>query len=77
MGGEQEMVIQCILHLKRIEFIHEGERFMDIKRYGIEISHNLNGKDTEYTNLPVNDPRRAIQLPQEVIAAGMTPNPTK
>lgn len=75
--SEQEMIIQCILHLKRIEFIHEGERFMDIKRYGIEISHNLNGKDDEYIHLSTDDPRRAIQLPQEVIAAGLTPNPTK
>lgn len=76
-GSDQEMIVHCVLHLKRIEFIHEGERFMDIKRYGIEISHNLNGRDDQYINLPVNDPRRAIQLPQEVIAAGLTPNPTK
>ncbi|NCC10886.1 MAG: RagB/SusD family nutrient uptake outer membrane protein [Bacteroidia bacterium] len=75
--GDQEMIVHCILHLKRIEFIHEGGRFMDIKRYGIEISHNLNGRDDQYINLPVNDPRRAIQLPQDVIAAGLTPNPTK
>ena len=76
-GSDQEMILQCILHLKRIEFIHEGERFMDIKRYGIEISHNLDGGDDSYINLPVDDPRRAIQLPQEVISAGLTPNPTK
>lgn len=76
-GSDQEMIIQCILHLKRIEFIHEGERFMDIKRYGIEISHNLDGSNDEYINLSKEDPRRAIQLPQEVTAAGLTPNPIK
>lgn len=76
-NSDQEMIMHFVLHLKRIEFMHEGERFMDIKRYGIEISHNLNGRDDQYVNLPLDAPNRAIQLPQEVIAAGLTPNPTK
>lgn len=37
--GQQENVIQCILHLRRIETMHEGLRWLDIKRYGIEIAH--------------------------------------
>jgi len=46
---------------------------MDIKRYGIEITH-IQGTNAPKT-LIVNDPRLAIQLPQEVILAGLEANP--
>lgn len=71
--GNQKEVIQCILHLRRIETIHEGLRWQDIKRYGIEISHNREGLSNDI--LRVDDPRRALQLPQDVINAGLKANP--
>lgn len=73
--GDQKEMIQCILHLRRIETIHEGLRWQDIKRYGIEISHNREGLANDV--LTVDDPRRAIQLPQDVINAGLAANPRK
>jgi SusD family. len=73
MAGEQEDIIHCILHLRRIETIYEGLRWHDIKRYGIEIAHNREGFSVD--SLKVNDPRRAFQLPQDVISAGLTANP--
>lgn len=69
----QENIIQCVLHLRRIETIHEGMRWFDIKRYGIEFSHNIDGAAPVV--LSKNDPRRAIQLPQDVISAGLEANP--
>ena len=71
--GEQENMIQCILHLRRIETIQEGLRWNDIKRYGIEISHNRDRSSNSV--LKLDDPRRAIQLPQDVISSGLTANP--
>ncbi|MBN1182173.1 MAG: RagB/SusD family nutrient uptake outer membrane protein [Bacteroidales bacterium] len=75
--GEQENFIQCILHMRRILTIHEGLRWFDIKRYGIEIFRRTveNNTITVTDELTVNDPRRAIQLPHDVITAGMTANP--
>jgi len=70
---EQLPFIQCCLHFRRIETIHDGWRWMDIKRYGIEISHIQGTKSADV--LTVDDPRRAIQLPQEVILAGLEANP--
>lgn len=64
---KQENLIHCILHLRRIETIHEGLRWYDIKRYGIEISHNREGLSSDI--LTQNDLRRAFQLPQDVINA--------
>ena len=69
----QENFIHCILHMRRAETAQEGLRWMDIKRWGIEIAHNRAYKTPDL--LLADDPRRAIQLPQDVIAAGMTPNP--
>lgn len=71
--GEQESLIQCILHLRRIENVHEGNRWYDIKRYGIEIAHNRDGLEDDV--LLKDDPRRAIQIPQDVINAGLEANP--
>lgn len=70
---EQLPVIYACLHMRRIETFHDGLRFQDLKRYGIEITHKQ-GTDPE-DKLVWNDERRAIQLPQEVILSGMTPNP--
>jgi len=68
----QKPYIDCVLHFRRLETIFDGMRFFDIKRFGIEITHKI-GKD-RVENLTWNDPRRAIQIPNEVISAGMTPN---
>ena len=68
-----ENLIHCILHLRRVETLHDGLRWYDVKRYGIEISHNKDGMEPEV--LKMNDPRRAFQLPQDVINAGLQPNP--
>ena len=77
----QEPLLQCILHLRRILTVHEGLRMQDVKRYGITIyrrDFDANDKFVTVTDsMPAGDPRRAIQLPQDVISAGLTPNPRK
>jgi len=68
----QKPFINCVLHFRRIETMFDGYRWFDIKRYGIEITHAIGRSRVETLNY--NDLRRAIQLPQEVISAGMVPN---
>lgn len=72
---EQLPFVHCAIHFRRIETLHDGLRWQDLKRYGIEIEH-VQGKDAP-RKLVWNDDRRAIQLPQEVIVAGMTANPRR
>ncbi len=76
-SGEQENFIQCILHMRRILTIHEGLRWFDIKRYGIKIYRRTveNNIITVTDELPADDLRRAMQLPQDVISAGLEENP--
>jgi len=76
--GQQENFVQCVLHFRRIATLHEGLRWFDIKRYGIEVNRRLidaNGGFTVGATLSINDERRAIQIPMDVISAGLTPNP--
>ena len=73
ISDAQMPYIWCVLHLRRIETLHDGMRFFDIKRYGIEIKHEI-GYPVETKHLVWNDDRRAIQLPQEAILGGQRPN---
>lgn len=70
----QKVYIDCLMHFRRLENLFDGTRWFDIKRYGLEIEHRI-GKD-RVEKLTWDDPRRAIQIPQEVIAAGLEANPT-
>ena len=71
--------LQCVQHFRRIEFVFRGMRWFDIKRYGISYSHTI-GKDAHVVTLNPNiasgelDHRMALQIPNEVIAAGIEPN---
>ena len=77
-GSDQEALLQAILHLRRIMEVGEGYRMQDVKRYGIVIYRRQT--NTSYTisavtdSLTVDDPRRAIELPQDVITSGLEPN---
>ena len=74
----EEALIKTILFERRIQFLFKGMRWFDIKRYGIEIHRRtvnglaVNSVDDE---LKVRDNRRALQLPQDVIKAGIIANP--
>ncbi len=74
IDGKQEVWLNCVLHFRRLETIHEGLRWFDIKRYGIEVRHKQ-GLNPEMI-LTWDDPRRALQIPSTVIEAGMQANPT-
>jgi len=75
LTNEIEPYLNCVQHFRRMQNAHLGQRWFDIKRYGFSITHKM-GKDNVYT-LEVLDPRYAIQIPAEVIGAGLTPNPRK
>jgi tetratricopeptide (TPR) repeat protein len=72
-GSEQECMLQFLLHMKRIETVFHGFRMQDVKRYGIEYTHEVVGED------PLvfirGDLRGAVQIPNTVVAAGLQENP--
>ena len=78
-GDTKEAMLQCVLGFRRIETLQTGLRWYDVKRYGIEIVRreiNAAGEPALCTDiLKADDPRRAIQIPLKVRAAGVEPNP--
>lgn len=77
--GRMEAYLHALLYVRRVEFYMMGMRWLDVKRYGIEITRRRLGTTLDvldtYDRLTKDDPRRALQLPKDVITAGLTPNP--
>ena len=72
-GSSDQAVLDCILHFRRIETQFEGMRWFDIKRYGTTVYHYYRGANEDeihVDSLTWNDPRRVLQLPQNVMDAG-------
>jgi hypothetical protein len=80
-AGTQEAFIQTLLIMRRIEFMEYGYRWFDVKRYGLEIYRRVvapSGSAADVVvkdHLKLDDKRRAVQIPQDVVTAGLTPNP--
>lgn len=83
-GGVQESLLQAVIFMRRYQFLHEGMRWFDTRRFGITVYRYLLDEDDE-TVLQITDQisdeggtpdlRRALQLPSDVVSAGLTPNP--
>lgn len=71
--GMQYNIAQAVLHARRIETVWEGARWDDIKRYRIAIKHIIPEEGT--IELGKDDPRKAMQIPEANVSAGLEPNP--
>lgn len=75
-GDEETAMLRFLMNLRRTETIHDGLRFFDVKRFGIEYKHYLghNG-DAEQGNLtPIveevltfDDPRRCVPIVETAV----------
>ncbi len=77
LSDDAKRLIDCVLHFRRIETMFEGLRWFDIKRYGITVHHayrDPHEDDIHHDYLRWNDPRRVLQIPQNVIDAGYPSN---
>jgi len=70
----KDALVGTVLNFKRLEFMHEGLRWLDVVRLKIPITHtSANGQNT--ITLGADDPRRLVQIPQDAVAAGLAANP--
>lgn len=73
MSPQQFSFIKGIAEMRRREYYSEGLRWFDIKRYHLEVEHNiLNGSNNK---LEAFDNRRLLQIPISAIAQGIEENP--
>ncbi|MDR3119148.1 MAG: RagB/SusD family nutrient uptake outer membrane protein [Mediterranea sp.] len=77
-SDKQEEYLNCVIHLRRIETVFDGLRWFDLKRLEMDVVRRyISGTNdvSVLATLPAGDKRFAIQLPKNVIATGIAPNP--
>jgi hypothetical protein len=75
-GSSNDRLISLLYLLdeRKKEFMHEGLRWFDIKRYQLEVEHIL--QDGSKIVLEEEDDRKVLQIPQAAIdVGGLKPNP--
>jgi len=73
MTPVQTSYVKAIADTKRREFLHEGIRYFDVKRFNIVVTHETFNKPTNI--LEKDDKRRAIQIPLSASTNGVEKNP--
>lgn len=72
-ASNQLLTLTYALEERQKEFIHEGMRWFDIKRYSYRIQHIL--QDGSIITLETDDKRKVLQIPQAAIdVGGLAPN---
>lgn len=72
LSSDQASFVKGIAELRRREFCHEGMRWLDVKRFNLEVRHRqANGSSLQ---LPKDDLRRVIQIPETAKAFGIEAN---
>lgn len=74
LDSEQMYMLQYITDLRRKEFLQEGMRWFDVKRFRIEVVHRIFESNEQHV-LTRDDPRREWQIPATAIEYGIEPNP--
>lgn len=73
--SDQGILLNYMLLERRKEFIAQGMRWFDIKRYGFSVTHDL-GDGVSEINLNQNDLRKVLQIPISAVdVGGLEPNP--
>ena len=73
--SNQVAVREYILFERRKEFLGQGLRWFDIKRYELEVDHVL-ADDVSTITLQRNDLRKVLQIPSSAVdVGGLRPNP--
>ncbi|WP_103070463.1 RagB/SusD family nutrient uptake outer membrane protein [Aquimarina sediminis] len=75
-SNETDAITQLLLDERKKEFVDHGLRWFDIKRFNIPVTHILPVSEGGGTfELTANDLRKAIQIPDDALSFGLTPNP--
>lgn len=73
MSINQLALVKILLGFRRQEFLHEGLRWFDIRRFYISVKRT--SKYKFYRPLEKEDSRKLLQIPAEAINRGLVPNP--
>lgn len=72
LDEKQRTYLNCVIDTRRREFIYNGLRWFDIKRFNMKVIHNIDeGSPIELTE---NDNRKVLQIPIAAQLFGIQPN---
>jgi hypothetical protein len=66
-------LLNAIIDFKRAEYVQEGQRWFDLQRYKISVTHTTVFGET--FTLETDDKRRVLQIPASALTSGITLNP--
>lgn len=75
ISADQMSLLKCIIDWRRKEFMQEGLRWFDIKRFHLQVEHKFLDPNQPAVVLTGDDLRRALQIPMEAQAYGIQANP--
>lgn len=75
MSEDQQTMVKCLAFLRQFEFIFEGMRWFDVKRFNIEVVHAPYNHPEQADTLKKGDLRRAVQVPVAAQSYNIVPNP--
>lgn len=78
LNETQTAYAKAYADLRRVLFIQEGLRWLDIRHYNLPVKHVLqsaNDSKSEEVTLEAGDPRYAFQVPSSVLGYNIEPNP--
>lgn len=70
----QLAMVEHILNFRRKEFVHEGLRWFDIRRFHLFVKRAETSYGY-YRPLEKDDPRKTLQIPNDAQSRGLEPNP--
>ena len=73
MTLKQLALVKTITEFRQREFLHEGLRWFDIRRFYLPVKRD--SKSPWYRPLVKEDERKLLQIPAEAINRGLKPNP--
>ncbi len=73
LSAEQSSFVKAIAETRRREFLHEGLRWLDIKRFDLVVTHIT--KNGPVNVLAKQDLRRVLQIPVHAYNRGIEKNP--
>lgn len=73
LSSTQASYIKAIASVRKIEFLHEGLRWLDIKRFDLKITHQAYGSSAN--TLEKGDNRKVLQIPLSASNEGIEKNP--
>ena len=74
LNDKQALYLSALADIRQLEFLEEGLRWFDVRRFNIEVTH-MSYDEKIKDVLKKGDPRRIVQIPSQARSLGLTPNP--